>query len=73
LFSLQCLCTAGDIGLSEKGKAKQELKELQQSDCHKQNQLPTKQLLQPTKIFEETTLRKIYVYRAKRLIIINKL
>ena len=48
-FSLQYLCTAGDIGLSGKDKAKQEPKGLQQSGCHKQNQLPTKQLWQPTK------------------------
>jgi hypothetical protein len=41
LFSPQYPCIAEDIGRNEKGKAKQELQGLQQSDCHKQNQLQT--------------------------------
>lgn len=41
LFSPQYPCIAEDIGRNEKGKAKQELQGLQESDYHKQNQLQT--------------------------------
>ena len=46
-----------DIGKTGKGKAKQELKGLQWSDCHKQNQLQTMQWWQPACIKKSLSRR----------------
>lgn len=43
LFSPQYPCIVEDIGRNEKDMVKQEQKELQGNDCHKQNQLQTMQ------------------------------
>ena len=52
LFFPLCPCIVEDIGKTGKGKAKQELKGLQQNDCHKLNQLQTMQWWQPACVWK---------------------